>query len=364
MCAFAGNRQAIMPEIREPSWQSICLVRLSAIGDVVHTIAVVRALQDAFPAARLTWVVGGVEAALAALVPGVEVVPVDKRRPFTELRRLRREWRGRRFDALLHLQVAIRASVLTLAVRAPVRVGFDRARAKELHGWFVNRRIPAAALPGEHVLDGLLRFPAALGAPVGRPRWDLELPARDEAWAADLLPAGAPIVALNACSSHAGRDWPVERFAALRDSARLRGWRVVLCGGSSAREQAAAAQLRAPGDPGVIDLIGRTTLPRLACVLARCAALVSPDSGPVHLATAVGTPVVGLYAVSNLRRTGPYLDRRWSVDRRDEAARRFLGRSAATLGWRERVAHPGAMQLITVENVTERLEAALADRRT
>ena len=349
-----------MPDSQKSFAGGICVVRLSAIGDVAHTVAAVRALQAAFPGAPITWIVGRTESAVASLVPGIEVVAVDKRRPLAELWRLRRAWAGRRFDALLHMQVAFRASLLTLAVRAPLRVGFDRARAKEFHGWFVNRRIDAAPPPGEHVLDTLLRFPAALGAPVGRPRWNLHLPESDCAWAEQQLPPGSPVVALNACSSRPIRDWPVARYAAVRDHARRRGWRVLICGGPTPREQAAAAQLRAPDDPGVLDLVGHTTLPRLLALLARCSALVSSDSGPVHLGTAVGLPVVALFAVTNFRRAGPYLDGRWSVDRREEAARKFLGRPAAALGWRETVAHHGAMDLITVADVTERLDAAIA----
>ena len=341
--------------------RGICLLRLSAIGDVAHTIAVGRALQSAYPEAPLTWVVGRTEAPVARLAPGIDVVEVDKRRPWAELMRLRREWRGRRFDALLHLQVSLRASLLSLAVPAPVRVGFDRVRAKEFHGWFVNQRIAPAPPPGEHVLDGLLRFPAALGAPKTPPRWDLPLPAADRAWAENLLPPGPPAIAINVCASAAIRDWPVPCQAAVRDHARRRGWRVVLCGGPTERERRTAAALATPGDTNTIDLVGRTSLPQLLALLTRCAALVSPDSGPVHLATAVGTPVVGLYAVSNIRRTGPYLDRRWCVDRRDEASRRYRGRPAAELRWREAVAHSGAMALIEPAAVIDRLEAAIAD---
>lgn len=336
-------------------------MRLSAIGDVAHTVSVVRMMQDAFPGVPLTWVVGRVEAPVAALVPGVEVVAVDKRRPFAEMRRLRAEWGARTFGALLHMQVSLRASLLTLPVRAPVRVGFDRERAKELHGWFVNRRVGAAPAPGEHVLDGLRRFPAALGAPAGPPRWDLAIPEPDLRWAEKLLPPGPPVVALNVCASNPVRDWPVPRYAAVAAHARRRGWRVLLCGGPSDRERRAAAALMAGADAGVVDAVGRTTLPQLLAVLARSAALVSPDSGPVHLATAVGTRVVGLFAVSNLQRTGPYLDRRWCVDRRDEAARQFLGRPAAELGWREAIADPRTMELIEVDSVTERLDAAVAE---
>lgn len=340
--------------------RGICLLRLSAIGDVAHTISVIRTLQAAVPQVPLTWVVGRTEAAVAALVPGIEVVPVDKRRPLAELRRLRRQWQGRRFDALLHMQVAFRASLLTLAVRAPLRVGFDRVRGNELQGWFVNRRIEPAPPPGEHVLDGLRRFPAALGLPVGPPRWELTLPSADQAWAERLLPPGPPVVAINLCASIAMRDWPPARCVPVVAHARRRGWRVVVCGGPTERERRAADVIQRPEDPGVVDLVGRTSLAQLLAVLARSAVLVSPDSGPVHLATAVGTPVVALFAVSNLQRAAPYVDRRWCVDRRDEAARRFRGKPASELGWRETIDHPGAMALIEADAVIEQLEAAIA----
>lgn len=339
----------------------ICLLRLSAIGDVAHAAAVVRALQDARPERPIVWLVGRVEAPLARLVSGVEVVPVDKARPLAEMVRVRRLLAGRTFEALLHAQVAFRASVLSLAVRAPVRVGFDRARGKELQGWFVNRRVDAAPAPGEHVLDGLMRFAAAVGARPARPRWDLAIPAEVRAWAEAQLPAGSPVLAINGCASRAVRDWPAERVGAVAAHAvRRLGWRVVLCGGPAARERVMADAITAQAGVPLIDLVGRTTLPQLAAVLARARGLLSPDSGPVHVATAVGTPTIGLYAVSNVRRTGPYGHEHWCVDRREEAAQRFRGRPAAALRWNEAIDHPDAMGLIPVDAVIERLDALAA----
>jgi heptosyltransferase I len=111
-----------------------------------------------------------------------------------------------------------------------------------------------------------------------------------------------------------------------------------------------------------VDLIGRDTIKQLLALLERAALVLTPDAGPMHLATAVGTPVLGLQAASNPARSGPYLDRRWCVDRYDAAARRYLGRPAAELSWGTKIERPGVMGLISVEDVIERLDAFMAGR--
>ena len=353
----------MQPRPAPPPPDRICVLRLSAIGDVAHTAAVVRTLQTAFPTSRLTWVVGRVEAPVAALVPGVELVVVDKRRPVSELMRLRRMMRGVRFDVLLHLQVSLRSNLISLGVQARERWGFDLGRSKEGHALVTNRRIAPAPPPGEHVLAGLMRFPAALGASIAAPRWDLVLPADAAAWAETIVPAGVPVLAVNVCASRPVKDWRVDRFAAVvAEAVRRHHLQVVLCGGPSQPERERARAISAAAGVPVQNLVGATSLPQLVALLNRCVALLSPDSGPVHLATAVGTPVIGLYGATNLRRCGPSVDAQWCVDRWDAAARRFRGRPATELGWAEVV--PGGMDLIDGADVLERLDALLATRRS
>jgi heptosyltransferase I len=110
----------------------------------------------------------------------------------------------------------------------------------------------------------------------------------------------------------------------------------------------------------LIDQVGRDTLPQLLALLARATALVTPDSGPAHMATMVDTPVIGLYAATNPERSGPYLSRRWCVNRYDAAARRFFGKSAAELPWTKKIELPGVMELVRVEDVTAKLDELLA----
>ncbi len=336
----------------------MCLLRLSAIGDTCHVVPLVRALQRAWPHARLTWIIGHVEARLMSLLPGIEFITINKGAGWSALGDLRRALGGRQFDILLHLQLSLRASLASLAVPARLRLGFDLARARELQWLFTNARI--AARGNEHVQDSLLGFLDALGIERGALEWGLPLPPDALEYAASLIPDARPTLVISPCSSHAARNWRPERYAAIADYAAQRhGMRVILCGGRSSAERDTGQAIERACSVAPVNQIGRDTLPQLLALLARARVLLAPDSGPVHMATMVGTPVIGLYAATRLERCGPYLDRRWSIDRYEAAAQRFRGRSAARMPWPRKIEVPGVMDLIEVADVRERLDALL-----
>jgi heptosyltransferase I len=166
---------------------------------------------------------------------------------------------------------------------------------------------------------------------------------------------------ISACSSHRARNWLAERYAAIADHAVNRhGMRVILCGGPNQLERDMALRITKLARVPVIDQVGRDTLPQLLALLARATVLVTPDSGPAHMATMVDTPVIGLYAATNPARSGPYLSRRWCVDAYDAAARQFLRKPAADLPWTTKIELPGVMELIQVADVAARLDELLA----
>ena len=340
---------------------SVCILRLSAIGDTCHVVPVVRTLQRAWPATRLTWIIGRTEARLMTLLPEVEFITIDKRAGLSALPALRRALRRRQFDLLLHMQLSLRASAVSLAVPARRRLGFDRARARELQWLFTNERI--APRVDEHVLDSFLGFLSALGLPRAPLEWNLPLPDEARAYAQALIPDAQPTLIVSPCSSHAARNWRAERYAAVIDHAvRRHGMRVVLCGGPSRIEREMGDAIGRSVQVPVVDQIGRDTLPQMLALLARATVLLSPDSGPVHMATMVQTPVIGLYAATRLQRVGPYCSRQWSIDRYAQAARRFRGCEPGELPWHRKIEQPGVMDLIEVPEVCERLDALLAER--
>jgi heptosyltransferase I len=346
----------------KPPLRHVCLLRLSAIGDTCHALAALRAFQTAWPQTRFTWIIGRLEAKLmTAILPEIEFITFDKSQSFRELWRLRRGLRGRRFDMLLDMQLSFRASLISSLVSAPIKLGFDRQRARELQWWFTNARIAPAS--SEHVLDSFMGFVRACGIDPGAPRWDLTLPDDALEYARGIINDERPTLAISPCSSHPARNWSAQRYAAVADYAvSTHGMRVVLVGGRSSLEAQMGSSIAAAARANLVNQIGRDTLPQLLGLLSRSTVLLSPDSGPAHMATMVGLPVIGLYAATNPARAGPYYSRQWCVDRYDDAAQRYLGKPAAQIPWTTKIERSGVMDLIGVSEVTAKLDSLMAAR--
>lgn len=342
--------------------RSLCILRLSALGDVTHVVPLVRTLQRKMPQAAITWVVGKVEAKLVGDLPGVEFVVVDKRSLGATAGQLREKFRGRRFDALLHCQVALRANLVSALVPARRRIGFDRARAKDGHGLFVRERIPART--GQHVLDAIGSFCEPLGLVQDDVRWDIPIPDEAHAFARKALPGEQRTLIVSPASSHALRNWLPERYAAVADhAARAHRMRVALCGGRSPEERALADAIAAKMQTKAVDLVGKDTLKQFMALCRRASVVLTPDAGPLHIANAVGTRVVGLHAASNPRRSGAYSNLAFAVDRYDAAARKFRGKPADALPWGTKLEFPGVMELVDVDSVVDALDRAVAAPR-
>jgi heptosyltransferase I len=338
--------------------RSICLLRLSALGDATHTVPLVRTLQRAWPDTALTWIIGKVEAKLVDGLEGVELIPFDKKSGAAGLRDLRRRLGGRRFDALLHMQLSVRANLLSTQIRADRRIGFDRGRSKEGHSLFIGERIDAG---GHHVLDVLGKFCEPLGLKQTQVEWNIPVPPADREWAAAQLPDGAPWLLISPCSSHALRNWAPDRYAAVADHAAANGWRIVICGGRSTLERTTTDAILAAMKAPALDLVGKDTLKQALALLERATLVLTPDAGPLHMANAMGTKVLGLFACTDRERCGPYSDLRWSVQHYDEAALKFMHKPWTKLPWGKRIEFPGVMDLITVEEVIGKYEAFRAE---
>ncbi len=360
------NRRLNQRKGLPPAPEAICLIRLSAIGDCCHALPVVRTLQAAWPDTRITWIIGRTELGLLDGAAGIEFITFDKSDPWASLASLRRQLGARRFSLLLHMHASMRANLVSAAVRADVRLGFDRERARDYQWLFTNDRI--AATPSQHVMDGLFGFAEHLGIWERNLRWDFNLAPDDRRQAEALAAGSGPLCVISPCSSQRFRNfrnWSVASYAAVtRHLIQERGARVVLTGGPTALERQYGEEIHAAvGAPArVTNLIGQTRLKALFAILEAADLLICPDSGPAHMATAAGTPVVGLYATSNRHRTGPYFSQRLVVDRYPEAVAQAFGKSVDALRWGERVRSPGAMDLIPVAEVIARVDAVLDGR--
>jgi len=338
--------------------QSICVVRLSAIGDTCHALAVVRCLQDNWPDATITWIIGKTEAALMAGIGDVEFIIFDKSKGRHAYDDVRKSLRNRRFDVALCMHASMRVNVLCRSLPTDVRLGFDRARARDFQWLFTNERVPAAAQ--QHALEAMMSFATAIGADERPLRWDLPLSADAQEYAKKHVDEARPTVVISPCSSQRSRNyrnWSIENYEAIVHYLREHhGCQVLITGGPSELEKEYGRALGDEATPGVENLVGRSSLQQLAALIGAADLVICPDSGPAHIASAVGTAVIGLYATSNPQRTGPYLSRDLTVNRYPDAAREFLGKAVDELRWGQRVRYADAMDLITIDDVKSKID--------
>ncbi|GAA3904915.1 glycosyltransferase family 9 protein [Halomonas cibimaris] len=339
----------------------IAVLRLSALGDACNLVPTIRALQRRFPEARITWIIGKGEHSLLAGLSGVEFVVYDKASGLAGMRELWRSLADTRFDVLLHMQQALRASVLSLGLKADARLGYDKARAKDFQHWFTGHRL--APHPNAHVLDSFMDFARALGVEDDRPEWHLPVPAQayDEA---RLLSGEAPYLVINACSNarlRNFRNWSVAGYASVIEHAWVQhGLKSVLTGGATPLEQETAGQIAALCQPGsVVNAVGATSLKGLLALIDKARVAIAPDTGPVHMANALSTPTLGLYATTNPDRAAPYLWREFVVNAYPRAVRAYLNKSVKDVPWGQRVRHAEAMTLIETDEVIAQLDALL-----
>ena len=292
-----------------PPPREVCIVMLSALGDAVHVLPVANALKRAWPECRITWVIQPLPHQLVQGHPAIDdFVIFYRRRGVAGLRAfldVRRALAGRRFDLLLGLQVYFKAGLITAIAHADVKLGFDRARARDAQWLFTNRRIPARGQ--RHVQDQYLEFVEYLGVDPEPLAWDLRLSDEERTAQTDFFAElDRPSCAVVLGTSRVEKNWSAEGYARVLERVESEhGLRPVIIGGPSPVERRIADEVLSATGASVIDALG-DDLRKLVWILEGSALLISPDTGPLHISRALGTPVVGLYGYTNPKRTGPY----------------------------------------------------------
>ncbi len=280
----------------DPAPERILIVKLGALGDVVNSLPLVNRLRAGLPDARLAWLIGPAAARLVAGHPAVDEFLVLDARRARAWPGIVRELRRRRFDLALDLQRLAKSGLLARLSGAPRRLGFDRARCKEHSHLFTNLHLAPNPRPGTTVAQ-YLEFADRLGLPERPAEWRLPYVPFEE-------PGERPVTLVLGATKSANR-WPPERWAELaRGLVERRGARVVLCGGPEDRPLADAVRSQARVE--LDDRVGRLDLPRSAGLLAASALVIACDTGPLHIAVALGAPVLALFGAADPARTGPY----------------------------------------------------------
>jgi len=337
----------------------LLIVRLSAIGDVLHGLPVLNALRDALPEAFLGWVVEGAAAQLLrdhrALDELVTVPRKWLKSPRTVLA-LRRRLRELRFDVAIDLQGLTKSSVAAGLSGAPRRIGYDGRDGRELSRWLNNERVAATRT---HVVDRNLELLTPLGITHAAARFDLDDAPEDvqktQAMLAECKLAERFAV-VNPGAGWPSKLWPAERYAAVARHLGSHHRLASLVVWAGDQERAWAEQIVA-GSAGFGRLAPPTSLRELAALVRRAVLFVGSDTGPLHLAAAVGTRCVGLFGPMPAERNGPYGPGHVAVQK-----------ICLTGTSRERrTAGPESMEAISIDDVCGACEQILgpaASRRT
>ncbi|TKS62403.1 MAG: hypothetical protein EWM73_02505 [Nitrospira sp.] len=290
-----------------PDHRHILFIKPSSLGDIVHAMPAFSAIRRAYPKARLTWLVKREWAGLVERIDGVDRVwPVESTLKgwLSQVSLLRAE----RFDLVVDLQGLFRSAAIGWLSGSPLLVGFTNGR--EGSPWFYSRRVPVPQSE-MHAVDRYLLVAKAVGAvESGTPEFRFRIPQTDHDEVDRLLSRsgltpGMSWVAMNVSARWPTKRWPAASFAEVADRLQQEGYgAVVMIGGPDERVDVAAvrAEMKTPA----IDLAGATTVELLPALLSKASLLITNDSGPMHIAAAVGTSVVALFGPTSAVRTGPY----------------------------------------------------------
>jgi heptosyltransferase I len=299
----------MMPHNPSPRTR-ILLVKLSSFGDVLHALPTLEALRDSYPDAHITWLVEAAYAPLLSGHPALDEVWIAPRlRPAeflsgsnpARLRRLVQQFRTRPFDLVVDIQGLLKSAVWVALARSPRKVGYDKTR--ELSYLALTEPVPPFD-PEAHAVRRYLNLAHYLGAPPALPRFRLGLDTAADI--AALIPAAAdrPLVVLHPGARWASKLWPPVSWATLSEWFHGQGFQVAVTGSAADQKLVAGitAQCRAP----LLNLAGRTSLAQLAGILRQARLAVTTDTGAMHLAASLGTPVTALFGPTAPWRTGPF----------------------------------------------------------
>ena len=338
--------------------QNICIVRLSAIGDVCHVLAVVRAIQTQSPMTKITWIIGKVESTLIADIKGIEFIIFDKGAGFAAYKKIYHRLKNRSFDIALLMHASLRANIISKMIKSPKKIGYNFKRARDFQWLVSNHKIYSS---DKHVLNTMFDFIKILGMQKNNLYWDIPLNKDELSFAKNSRNINKINIVISPCSSDRYRNyrnWEIQKFqkiiSYLIDKYQCH---IILTGGNTVNEREYGHQLSKTNKLSIVNLVGKTSLKELAAVINASDLVICPDSGPAHIATALKTPVIGLYASSNPNRTGPFESERYTVNAYPEACIKYLGKKVESLNWGQRVRNPEVMTMITLKMVKEKIDS-------
>ena len=328
----------------------IGLIRLSALGDIVWTTPLLKSLKESFPHARITFFVGKGHACLFSGLDPINLVEMEKPRTLGDYRRLAKQLGAFQFDAFLCCQASLRINPLYFFVKAKRRIGWDSLRGRDGHRFFVSESIP---FQKEHSVEAFLGFARMLKASRISKDPTLEEDPQSRSWRESELPK--KYLVYHHWASSEQRSLPLATAKKMLDWLKKKYQLPILLTGTQDDNERLSSLIA----EGIVSYAGRTSLVQLQSLLAGAELFIGPDSGPIHLANAMGTKTLGLYAAVPATYTGPYGQVDRCIDVYPQAVEKFMGRSVEKVNWRTRVYADNLMDLIDFDRLTHKIEEIL-----
>ena len=334
--------------------KSLCILRLSSIGDITHMIPVIKTIQTYSSKTDITWIIGKTEYYLVRNMDNIRFIVIDKSNLLETINKLFSLYTDHRFETLLHMQVSLRSNIISLFIRAKTKIGFDKNNSRNLHGLFINDRISSS--PKLHVMECFFRFLSKLG--IEKRSYDRNINIKNIK--NDVL-ANKKYIVFNPFTSSRifnYREWSLDNYKDVTDYlSENYNIASVMVGGRSKYELSQSKELES--QTKLYNFVGKTNLDELYNIIKYSELYIGPDSGTLHIASMLEKPVIGLYATSNPERTGPIANMEYVINKYPEALMKFENLDVNKVRWGQRVRNKNAMDLISVQEVIKKIDKIL-----
>ena len=343
--------------------ENICVLRTSSLGDICHMLPFIFTIRKEYPNAKISWVIGKNEADFLGNINGIQFIVFDRNNTLKSYFSIYKKLKKIKFDVMFIMQVSLRANIISLLIESKIKIGYDLNRSSDLHSMFSNKKIQSSK--HSHVVDVFLSFLNVLSIEKSNfiYKWDIEERITKKELFKKFFGLQDKYFVLSPCSRSANRNWLVDRYAAVADYININfGIQCVLSSSSNSFEEEFVKDIVSSMKSKPLNLSGRTNLHELYSLVKNSELLISPDSGPIHIATCAGKPVIGLYGVTNTVRAGPYNSRDLCIDKYNEALLKYKGLESHQAKWRYKNNNKNVMSLISTEEVIEKIDKYFKER--
>ena len=343
--------------------ENICILRTSSLGDICHMLPFIFTVRKEYPNAKISWVIGKNEADFLGNINGIQFIVFDRNNTLKSYFSIYKKLKKIKFDVMFIMQVSLRANIISLLIESKIKIGYDLNRSSDLHSIFSNKKIQSSK--HSHVVDVFLSFLNVLSIEKSNfiYKWDIEERITKKELFEKFFGLQDKYFVLSPCSRSANRNWLVDRYAAVADYININfGIQCVLSSSSNSFEEEFVKDIVSSMKSKPLNLSGRTNLHELYSLVKNSELLISPDSGPIHIATCAGKPVIGLYGVTNTVRAGPYNSRDLCIDKYNEALLKYKGLESHQAKWRYKNNNKNVMSLISTEEVIKKIDKYFKER--